>query len=111
MSNTTQTATQSIGEWVAEHRPEGVPNVVTQRAKASIIDTIGCMLAGVDEPVTHIAGKFVSEFFDPLRCPRSWERPGGRRLTRPPFSMGSVVMRWTTMTSARRWWDTQVPLP
>jgi len=50
-----------MAEWVAGHRLEDVPQIAIERAKASIIDTVGCMLAGVDEPVTHIAAKFISE--------------------------------------------------
>jgi 2-methylcitrate dehydratase PrpD len=54
-------ATRDIGAWVAAASLAAMPAEVLERARAAIIDTVGVILAGVDEPVTRIAAGIVAE--------------------------------------------------
>jgi 2-methylcitrate dehydratase PrpD len=54
-------ATREIAAWVAGASLRAMPDEVVERARAGVIDTIGVILAGVDEPVTRIAAGLVAE--------------------------------------------------
>jgi 2-methylcitrate dehydratase PrpD len=54
-------ATREIAAWVAGAELRAMPAEVVERARAGVVDTIGVILAGVDEPVTRIAAGLVAE--------------------------------------------------
>ncbi|TMC06161.1 MAG: MmgE/PrpD family protein [Chloroflexi bacterium] len=54
-------ATREIAAWVADAELRAMPAEVVERARAGVVDTIGVILAGVDEPVTRIAAGLVAE--------------------------------------------------
>jgi 2-methylcitrate dehydratase PrpD len=54
-------ATEAIAAWVAGASFDAMPSEVVERARAGVIDTVGVILAGVDEPVTRIVAGMVAE--------------------------------------------------
>lgn len=50
-----------VTAWVQSVSLEDVPAAALQRAKAAIIDTVGVILAGTDEPVTRITARYLAE--------------------------------------------------
>jgi 2-methylcitrate dehydratase PrpD len=54
-------ATGEVAAWVAGASLDAMPAEVVERARAGVIDTVGVILAGVDEPVTRIAAGLVAE--------------------------------------------------
>jgi 2-methylcitrate dehydratase PrpD len=53
--------TSDIATWVAGASLEAMPAEVVSRARAGVIDTVGVILAGRDEPVTRIVAGLVAE--------------------------------------------------
>src|SRR5215472_16756351 len=53
--------TRDVAAWVAAASFEAMPAEVIDRARAGVIDTVGVILAGRDEPVTRIAAELVAE--------------------------------------------------
>ncbi len=53
-------ATREIAMWAAGASLDAMPAEVVERARAGVIDTVGVILAGVDEPVTRIAAGLVA---------------------------------------------------
>jgi 2-methylcitrate dehydratase PrpD len=54
-------ATTEIGAWIAGASLDAMPDEVVERARAGVIDTIGVILAGANEPVSRIAAGLVAE--------------------------------------------------
>ncbi|HXM55496.1 MAG TPA: MmgE/PrpD family protein [Candidatus Dormibacteraeota bacterium] len=59
--STDRGATEAIAAWVAGASLEAMPPDVVEKARAGVIDTVGVILAGVDEPVTRIAAGLAAE--------------------------------------------------
>ncbi|GAA4332282.1 MmgE/PrpD family protein [Pigmentiphaga soli] len=71
--------TRRLAEFVIETSKQDIPGAVLDAARNAFIDTVGCALAGVSEPVSELAARWVDE-----TGARPQATVWGRRLSSSP---------------------------